>query len=228
MTACGRPSTATTTEVPPCALADRRASVDRLRCEATPRSASQTGRPTSTVRPSTTPVDARGRCAVRASRRCGQRVRPPGGRDDRRRQRVGGGRLDGRGQPEQRAGVVARQRIHAGDPHLTGGDGAGLVEHDGVDPAGLLEHLGAADQDAELSASAGAGQQRGRRGQPEGARAGDDQHGDRGGERAAGVVGGEQPAGQRQAGQQPGPPARRRRRSGRPAVAPAPCRSARR
>ena len=47
------------------------------------------------------------------------------------------------------------------------------------------EHLGALDQDAELRAAAGADHQRRRRGQPERARAGDDQHGDRGGERAS-------------------------------------------
>ena len=67
--------------------------------------------------------------------------------------------------------------------HPAGGDGAGLVQHDGVDPAGGLQHLRALDQDAELGAAAGADQQRGRRGQAERARAGDDQHGDRGGER---------------------------------------------
>ena len=63
------------------------------------------------------------------------------------------------------------------------GDGAGLVQHDGVDPPGRLQHLGALDQDAQLGAATGADQQGGRRGQAQGARAGDDQHRDGGGER---------------------------------------------
>ena len=47
------------------------------------------------------------------------------------------------------------------DAHVPGGDGAGLVEHDGVDPAGGLEDLRALDEDAELRAAAGADEQRG-------------------------------------------------------------------
>jgi hypothetical protein len=52
---------------------------------------------------------------------------------------------------------------------------------------GGLEHLGTLDEDPELGAAAGAHQQRGRRGEAECARAGDDQHGDGGGERACWV-----------------------------------------
>ncbi|KJL42767.1 hypothetical protein RR49_00237 [Microbacterium ginsengisoli] len=69
------------------------------------------------------------------------------------------------------------------DGHGAGGDGAGLVQHDGVDAAGLLQHLGSADQDAQLRAPPGADKQRGRRRQPERARARDDQRRHRGGER---------------------------------------------
>ena len=61
--------------------------------------------------------------------------------------------------------------------------GAGLVEHDGVDAAGRLEDLGTLDEDAELRAATGADEQRGRCREPERARAGDDQHRDRGAER---------------------------------------------
>ena len=61
--------------------------------------------------------------------------------------------------------VVAVAGDDVDQGHPAGGDGAGLVEHDGVDPAGGLQHLGALDQDAELGAAAGADQQRGRRGQ---------------------------------------------------------------
>ena len=64
--------------------------------------------------------------------------------------------------------------------------GAGLVEHDRPDPPRLLEHLGAADQDAELRATAGADHQRRRRREAERARAGDDQHRDGGRERVRG------------------------------------------
>ena len=52
-----------------------------------------------------------------------------------------------------------------------------------VEPCALLERLAAADQDAVLGRLAGADHDRGRRGQPERARAGDDQHRDRGAER---------------------------------------------
>ena len=76
-----------------------------------------------------------------------------------------------------------RRRCDVDEGHRAGGDGAGLVEHDGVDPPGGLQHLGALDDHAELGAAAGADEDRGRGGQAEGARAGDDQHGDGGGER---------------------------------------------
>ena len=80
---------------------------------------------------------------------------------------------------------------------LAGGDGAGLVEHDRVDPAGGLEDLRTLDEDAELGAATGADQQRGGRGQPERARAGDDQDRDRGGERERWPVACDEPADER-------------------------------
>ena len=46
--------------------------------------------------------------------------------------------------------------VHGDQAHLAGGDGAGLVQHDGVDAAGGLQHFGPLDQDAELGAAAGA------------------------------------------------------------------------
>ncbi len=89
--------------------------------------------------------------------------------------------LDGAGTGQH--DLVRRTRSGDGrELHPARGDGAGLVQHDGVDLAGVLEHLGAADQHAHLRAAAGAHQQRGRRGQPERARAGDDQHRDGGGD----------------------------------------------
>ena len=109
-----------------------------------------------------------------------------------------------------------------------GGHGAGLVEHDRVDAARGLEDLRALDQQPELGAAAGADEQRGRRGEPERARAGDDQHRDGGGERER-----ERPRRRRARSRAWRPrcrsrPARRRPRRGRRAAAPAPCRTARR
>ena len=45
--------------------------------------------------------------------------------------------------------------MDAGDGHLAGRDGAGLVEDYGVDTAGLLQHLRTADQYAQLRPAAG-------------------------------------------------------------------------
>ena len=93
--------------------------------------------------------------------------------------------------------------------------------------AGLLQHLRALDQDAELGAPAGADHQRGRRGQPQRARAGDDQHRYGGGERGATSPRRYRP---RSRGWRPtarSRPGRRHPRSGRPAAAPRPCRSGR-
>ncbi len=112
--------------------------------------------------------------------------------------------------------------------HPPGRDRAGLVEHDGVDGAGRLQHLGPLDEDAELGAAAGAHEDRGRGREPERARAGDDQHRDRGGERRGDALPGADPEAEgarRRAGSRP---ARTPPRSGRRAAAPAPCRSARR
>ncbi len=140
--------------------------------------------------------------------RPGPRARPPrparpapgdGGEVRRHRERAGAGRaaaagdgpgdrvlrgvLERAGQPQHLAPRCSPSARCDGDQrHRAGGHGAGLVEHDGVDPAGRLQHLGALDQDAQLRAAPGADHQRGRRGQPQRARAGDDQHGDGRGE----------------------------------------------
>ena len=91
--------------------------------------------------------------------------------------------------------------VHGCDGHLAGGHRAGLVEHDGVDAPGRFQHLRALDQDAQLRAASGSHQQGGRRGQPERARAGDDQDGDGGREGRGGRSAEQQPGGQRQQGQ---------------------------
>ena len=72
-----------------------------------------------------------------------------------------------------------------------------LSSTNGVDPAGGLEHLGALDEQPELGAAAGADHQRGRRGQAQRARAGDDQHGNRGGERERRALAGAEPEAER-------------------------------
>ena len=85
----------------------------------------------------------------------------------------------GRRRPGQH--VVAPDGI--GERHLPHREGAGLVEHDGVDALGPLEDLAPLDEHAQARAPAGADHDRHRRGQAEGARAGHDEHGD-GGEEA--------------------------------------------
>ena len=88
-------------------------------------------------------------------------------------------------------------RLDVVQRHLPRGEGAGLVEHHGVDPPGRLQHLRALDQHAELRAAAGADEQRRGRGQAQRARAGDDQHGDRGRERGVRPGARTEPEGQR-------------------------------
>ena len=120
-----------------------------------------------------------------------ERPRPPAARraraaapGDRAGDRVLGGVLERAGEAQQpRSRSTPSATMTSTHAHAPGRDGAGLVEHDRVDAPGRLQHLGALDEDAELGAAAGADEQRRRRGEPERARAGDDQHGDGGGER---------------------------------------------
>ena len=67
--------------------------------------------------------------------------------------RVLGGILERAGQPEHLVGVLPMGGDPAREGHPPGGDGAGLVQHDGVDPAGGFQDLGALDQDPELGAA---------------------------------------------------------------------------
>ena len=77
----------------------------------------------------------------------------------------------------------SRHGLQDRDRRRAAGDRAGLVEDDRGDPLRMLERRAVADQDARLGALAGADHDRRRRGQAHGARAGDDQHGDRGRQR---------------------------------------------
>ena len=167
----------------------------------TARPASWPGRRPRRARP-TTPRDAEAarRSAKpadrRASRRAGPRRRP------RWRRRSGARR---RPRPRRPAAAARRASTPGGGDDRRPGVIRPVVtvpvlSSTTVSTApGRLQHLRALDQDAELGAAAGADQQRGRRGQAERARAGDDQHRDRGGER--------------------GPGGPRRRRASRPACA---------
>ena len=74
--------------------------------------------------------------------------------------RVLGGVLQRADEPQRLVAVDAVGDRDLDEAHLAGGDGAGLVEHDGVDAAGGLEDLGALDEQAELGAAAGADHQR--------------------------------------------------------------------
>ena len=189
-------------------------------------SASSRSRPGETAWPSTTPCTpspsrlAKPSTGAQRSDSCARRRRRWPGRSG---ARDASSSAPTRRSTSSRVDAVGRDDVD--ERHAAGGDGAGLVEHDRVDLAGGLEHLGALDEDAELGAAAGADQQRGGRGQAERARAGDDQHGDGGGERG-------RRRSRRCPSQKPRvatastittgrtPP-----RSGRPAAAPAPCRT---
>ena len=117
--------------------------------------------------------------------------------DDRARDRMLGGRLHRSGKPEHLVPPGAVQQRDPGELEPPLGDGAGLVEHDGVDPAGLLEHLGPADQDPQLRPPPRSDHERHRRGQAERAGAGDDEDRDRGGEGVPGTRAGGEPAAER-------------------------------
>ena len=107
------------------------------------------------------------------------RPRLGGGVDDGAGERVLGGAFDAGGEPEQL--VVARSPADATiwvTDGLAFGQGAGLVDDEGVDLLHPLERFGVLDQDAEPGAAADADHDRHGRGQPERTGAGDDQDGD--------------------------------------------------
>ena len=162
----------------------------------TRRAASRSGRPPRACA-STTPVTplppwlsnfvtARQRACLGGTRRHGAA--------DRMLRRV----LQSACQPQHSAPDASSATCTDATRHPAGRHRAGLVQHDGVDAPRRLQHLRALDQDAELGATTGAHQQRGRRGQTQRARAGDDQDRDGGGEGGGRRCADQQPAGQRQ------------------------------
>ena len=88
-------------------------------------------------------------------------------------------------------------RHHVDERHHPGGDGAGLVEHHSVEASRRLEHLRASDEDAELRAAAGTGEEGGRGRESERARARDDEDGDRRSESLIGVARDDEPGDER-------------------------------
>ena len=120
-----------------------------------------------------------------------------------------------------RDGALARH--HVDERHHPGGDGAGLVEHHGVERSRRLEHLRASDEDAELRAAAGAGEEGGRGRESERARARDDEDGDRRGESLIGVTRGDEPGDERDGCDEDDGRRRRPPTPGRRAAAPGPC-----
>ena len=127
----------------------------------------------------------------------GQRTLGRGRVGDRRCDRMFGRRLDGTDDPKRVVAHGALACHHVDERHHPGGDGAGLVEHHSVEPSRRLEHLRASDEDAELRAAAGAGEEGGRGRESERARAHDDEDGDRRGEGSVGVARGDEPGDER-------------------------------
>ena len=95
--------------------------------------------------------------------------------------------------------TLGRRQLGEGDDvdhaQLALGDGARLVQQDGVHRAGVLQDLRALDQDAQLGGAAGSRQQANGCGQAQGAGAGDDQNGDGGREGGLNVTAEDQPQG---------------------------------
>ena len=91
-----------------------------------------------------------------------------------------GAGLDGRRQCEDLLGLPTVGDGHRGNGQMPGGQGAGLVEYDGVDTADSLQGAISLEEDAQLRAASGGHHHRRRRRQAERAGARDHQHGQRG------------------------------------------------
>ncbi len=105
------------------------------------------------------------------------------GCDDRLRQGVFARPFDAGGKAQDFVVHEAVRRNDGDDLRPSFGQRAGLVDHQRVDLLHPFERLGVADQHAGLRAAADAHHDRHRRREAERARAGDDQHADRGDER---------------------------------------------
>ena len=183
-TARAAPSQATATAVRPCRSAAAWTAASSggsgwLHC------CSSAARPTSTACPSTMPLHARAPPRWRSPSTAGSGADPiPGAAGDRRGDRVLGG--------------VLERRRPAAAPRPRRRPSAACTATSAICPVVTVPVLSSTTVSTrrvdsstsgplmrmpELGAAAGADQQRGGRGQPQRARAGDDQHGDGGGER---------------------------------------------
>jgi hypothetical protein len=97
---------------------------------------------------------------------------------DRRRQGMSTPRFDRRGKAQQLVGLDAAHREEIGDAEAAAGQGAGLVEEDGIDAGDILQGRSALEKDAAPQADGTADHDRGRRRQTESTGAGDDDDGD--------------------------------------------------
>ena len=106
------------------------------------------------------------------------------------------------GEPQQFTCVGTSGRHHIHQRHDPRGDGAGLVQHDGIDPARRLEDLRTLDQDSQLGSPSGAHHQRGRSGQAQRAGAGNDEDRHSSGESRIRAIAEAEPETKRGSGQQ--------------------------
>ena len=134
------------------------------------------------MRPSTVPKRAlAGRGIELGHRRGGDALLLRGG-DDGDRERMLAGPLDAGREPQHLGLRKAGRRHDRSHGGLALGQGAGLVDDERVDLLHVLQRLGVLDEDAGLRAASDADHDRHRRREAERARAGDDQHRDRGDE----------------------------------------------
>ncbi len=64
---------------------------------------------------------------------------------------------------------------HIGHPRNTEGQSPGFIQHDSVNAVSCFKGLGISDQDSQIGTSTGSHHDRGRRGQTQGARTGNDE-----------------------------------------------------
>ena len=171
----------------------------RRRASSRPRPGPRPPRPARRGRRPARPGSGRCRRGRSARRRSPRRRRPRSPRRRRRRGRRAAGRArratiaaaSGCSEP---ASTAAASRSRSSSARSPGRDDLGhrglaprqrpgLVEDDRRHPVGVLERLAAADEDPGLGAPPGPDHDRGRRGEAHRAGAGDDDHGDEGGER---------------------------------------------
>ncbi len=104
---------------------------------------------------------------------------------NRRRKRMLAASLQGGCKAQHLVGLEARRYLDPGQRRLAFGQRPGLVDDDGIDQSEPLERRGIAHQHAGMRAAPGGDHDGDRRGKPERAWAGDDEHADGGDERVS-------------------------------------------